>query len=396
MNHRLHPWFCGPIFVVTAALAAAPALGFSGQNGGDPAFDVTSTITLRGSADFRQGESGVFSLTVRPQTRISYEGVGASASLDFGTDYVVPMQGDTIVEGFDARLNGERRIGGGLAVFGEAGIDLSRLDPADSGLPATVAIAPLRTGFDGSIRIENSVGRLQSTFGLGVAREIFGLSVLEDDTLVSNADRNRFVLSANSRVGFELTPLVGVFADWSYARDRFDAPSPSLGVFMDGTILEGRIGVGYARGTSFGAELAVGATRRGFDDPALAETLAFGWNGAANWSGGRGLALDIFAGSNLDVSTRPGATTQTEQSAGVNASFAVTEKLTLRGSGSLAATRYAGLPDTQMVAGAGAGLDFAINRFMSLTTDYRYTFTDDSVDGQSSRQTIEAGLVFAR
>jgi hypothetical protein len=59
-------------------------------------------------------------------------------------------------------------------------------------------------------------------------------------------------------------------------------------------------------------------------------------------------------------------------------------------------TRFEGLPDTEAVASAGAGFDYAVNRFTSLTADYRFTLTEDSVSGQSSRQSVEAGLVISR
>jgi putative beta-barrel porin BBP2 len=430
MNHGLQLKFFGLVALIPAGLAAAtlpapaasdlrgnqtyPELAypeFAGRCEGapghcgtepgtglinDPALEVISTLTLRGSADFRRGEAAVFAASVRPQTTISYSRAGASASLAMGADLVAPLAGGTFIDGLDVQLNGERQLGRGLNLSGDLGLDVARLDPEEGGFGANVAVGPLRAGFAGSAGISDTRGRLQSRLELSLTREIHGNSVLDDATLAANTDRNRTGVSLDGRLGVAITPLVGGFVDWGYARDAFDAPSPSLGVFMDGTTLNAQMGLNYARGENLGGEISVGVTRRGFDDPALAETLAPGWNGSVNWVGGRGLSFDLSAGSSLDVATRAGASTQTVQSVGASASFAATEKLSLRGSGALTWTRFEGLPDTEAVASAGAGFDYAVNRFTSLTADYRFTLTEDSVSGQSSRQSVEAGLVISR
>jgi hypothetical protein len=373
---------------------APPDLSLPSHDG--PATDLDWSIGLRGAYVSDSLNGGKVEGIVAPNLSFTRNGARDTTSLSTGGEFSIDNSGQTQIQSL--------RLGGSSAyaldelskLSGAVDLSLTQLDATDSSLPGNTAVGP--TEFTGTAEGDATrrFGRFDVTGRLRGERFIEGPTTLDDHSVVDNTDQNYWRGTAGLRVGFELSPLLSVFADGSESYQKFDAASPGLGLFLDGRTTELRGGLSYSLPGTLSAEVSAGRAWLDYTNPALTDQPGWVVDGSLTLTPDETLSLTGTANTSIGPSTDTVGDTDVAYSFGGNASYLVNPWLKLRGSGSLDTTRTLGTGAVGWGWSAGAGLDLQTAKHVVWTADYLFEHSVPATTPASDTHTVTVGVTFKK
>nr|WP_255714235.1 outer membrane beta-barrel protein [Pelagibacterium xiamenense] len=358
-----------------------------------PLFDTELSVTLRGSYVVDEGE-GSYEASVTPAANFSYarDDLAAELAVSAGLVYV---EGDTVEIGDGlAELNVTRDFGptrqlalrGALAVGQD---DPTGFDSADSAIETEA----LRVSGSADATFSQDFARANLAVSAGVLRETVSPTTLADGTIVYNDAENMTAVSGGVRLGYALTPIVGVFAAADGRREDFDAVSDDLGASRNGWAYALRGGLTGNWSDVVTAEASVGVGRRTFDDAALAAVERVLYGAAVGFNPDPTTQLRLSFDTGIAPGTGSVAAT-VDYTLALEADYRVNSWLGLRGSASALWQENADSDGVVRTYGAGVGADIALGAHTALVLDYDYGLQEDSAaDPQTSHvHRVSAGV----
>ncbi|WP_404402263.1 outer membrane beta-barrel protein [Pelagibacterium halotolerans] len=376
------------------AFAPQPALSDPAPRFSEPVplFDTELSVTLRGSYAVEDGDSS-YAASVTPGAQFSYarDDLAADLRLSAGLVYV----GDEAVEVEDgvAEFNLTRNFGSTRRLGLQAALAVGQEDPTGLDADADVETEPLRVSGNVDATLSQDFARANVTVSGGVLRETVSPTTLSDGTIVYNDAENLTAISGGVRLGYALTPIVGVFAAADVEREDFDAVSDDLGASRNGWNYALRGGFSGNWSDVVTLEASIGAGRRTFDDAALSTVDTVLYGAALGFNPDATTQLRLSFDTRIAPGT-DGASATVNYALALEGDYTVNSWLGLRGSASALWQEAADSDAVIRTYQAGIGADVALGANTTLALDYGYGLKEDSeADPQiSDEHRVSAGV----
>ncbi|WP_424983612.1 outer membrane beta-barrel protein [Maritalea sp. S77] len=358
-------------------------------------FDLSTSLSLRGGYEMKDGVGQSY-LEATPEisaTRSDEDWTlsgSASATFDKYQKDNSGVRAINLDGAVSYQFTRRTKIDAGLTY----GLDLPRLN--DDELPDDVAEAPLNQNFGASATLSHQFNKTAVEGRLGLARAQMGPTKLDNDSLVDNGDQNSWNISVGGRVSREITPIVSVFYDTDTSRTIYDAASATLSAKRDGWTFDNRLGVSANFKDRLSGEVSIGQLRRTYDDANLNDVLTTSYGAAITYQLGNSAALELSADTSLSPSTEPGEPSKITDSVTLGFSQQVNNRFGYTVSADFGREHYQGSDRNAGRFGLGLEGTYVINSYAAAYAGYRYEVSEDSVDGGSRTNAIEAGLRFTR
>lgn len=240
--------------------------------------------------------------------------------------------------------------------------------------------------------IERDFGLLRGLAALDLSRTTYGDVTLSDGSKSSLEDRNRNAGNLRLRVGYELSPALIPFLEFSAGRTVFDEDADALGYRRNATSYAGKGGVQVDLGEKLKGELGLGYERVTLSDARLAAIDAIVLDAAANWSPRRGTDITAGLATSVEPSFVAGQSGYINRALTLALRQEIGASLTARLNGGVTWRSYRpeNTAASEVISTAGAGLTYGINRYLDLTGDVSWERT--SPDGGQSTDVLRAGL----
>lgn len=278
------------------------------------------------------------------------------------------------------------------------GYDYSKEDRNDPNAIAGASAQAAVHRLSGSAGLSKDFGLLRGTTTAELVRTVYGDARLTDGTVISGNDRDNLSGRLSGRVGYELSPLLIPFLEASVERTKFDFSRDTNGYERSATTYALRVGTEFPLGEKLSGELAGGYVWRKIDDARLSGVSGFTVDGRVAWSPLRGTVVNATLGTIVESSTTPGESGSIAYRLGVGLEHELREAVVARLSGSALYRNYpsTSVSNDQTTLGAGAGISWSLNRYVSLEADASYERTTQSGGTDSNTARIGLGLRLRR
>jgi len=279
-----------------------------------------------------------------------------------------------------------------------AGYDYFKEDSTDPNAIAGASAQAAVHRLSGSAGLTKDFGLLRGTTTLEIARTLYGDAKLTNGTIVSGDDRDNLSGKISGRIGYELSPLLIPFLEASVERTKFDLSSDFNGYERSATTYALRVGTEFPLGEKISGEISGGYVWRKLDDPRLADIGGLAVDGRLAWSPLRGTVVNASLGTIVESSTTPGESGSIAYRLSLGIEHELRNAVVARLSGT---ALYRDYPSTslnvdQTTLGAGAGISWAVNRYVSLEADASYERTTQRGGADSDTARIGIGLKLRR
>ncbi|ODT77447.1 MAG: hypothetical protein ABS76_27060 [Pelagibacterium sp. SCN 64-44] len=362
----------------------------------DPFFDVDWSVALRGS--YSRASSGErFDTRLAP--KISLEHVGTRAAVRLDADAEV------------TRPNGDGQISvTGLRLGLEAGYDLDRdtrlvgsgdftVSQGVAGTPgiASNVVSPARSvSGGGELGVTRRFGKLNIGLTGGLTRTVYGPTTLDSGALVDNWRQNYTAYDAGLRVGYQITPILEVFAEAGLGRDVFDN-APMAGPRLDATNTSLRGGVTGRWNSGLEATVSTGLGLRRFDAAGLEEVTSQLYDAQIRYAPDSTWRLGAGFATTLAPTGPDGAgAARIAHAANASVDYKINSWLALRAGLDWNTARFAGSPDTETGHGWRVGADYTLDARTAVTADYDYAYAESSRNGVQDAHRVTMGVTVSR
>ena len=392
------------VLAIAALLSATPAL--AQQDAGD---DTDSTaaqteldngidwsVGLRGSYTSNTRTGGKPALSLTPQASLTLGGESSQTSFGSGAEVVMDGTGQARIADVHGGIEHSFKLSTTTLLESSIEGSLSQADRDSSDLPVNTLHAPLVFDSEAQASVTQDFGRFDGKLTLDGQRQSRTVTTLDDLSTIDNTHRNFWQGGATLRLGYEVTPLLTVFAEGEASVQKFDAVDPTLLVYLDGRRYELRGGVSYAHGSILSAEASIGRGWLDYVDGALVDQQSWVYNGSLTVRPDETLGLTAALESTLGPSEDVAGDTDAGYTLTGSANYLVNPWVTLRGTANWDYTVTLGTGDIASGYGVGVGLDYRSSRHIVWTADYSFARENAPPVPQNDTHTVMLGVRVTR
>jgi len=222
-----------------------------------------------------------------------------------------------------SRPNVNAKVDGRVDITHDTRLDLgTRLlvgtdNPGSPNLEAGLAKLPIFATYGGNAGIGQRFNRFDVSIKGDAERTAYQDSSLVDGTTASNKDRNYNQYTGTLRGGYELTPGVTPFVEASIDTRVHDLNADIDGYQRDSKGLTGKLGSTFELSRLLTGEVALGYTRRNYEDPRLTQLSGLIGNASLVWTVNALTNVKFTAASTVGESTIAGVSGVLYRDAGV-------------------------------------------------------------------------------
>lgn len=339
----------------------------------EPVWDMRASLALRGSI-ISSGGAVRYEAIAAPEVGWVYRGSATQVDAGASLELVQPADGQARVGAVGLDLDVSHAIGPTTGLAANLALRLSQDDARALGVGgAGTVTAPVEVTGSADASLVQRFGKADVTLSGGVLRTVLGDTVLTGGVIEDNAGRSFTGYRGGLRLGYALTPIVGVFTSGNVGRDIFDAPDIALGASRTGWRYDARVGITANWQDVTTLEASIGSGWRTYDDAGLTGTRSVLYGFALGFNPSESLRLR--ASFDTALAAGSGATVGgADYTLALEAAYRVNEWLGLR------ATASAGWLDVAQPTwryGAGLGADITVGQRTGLTFDYAYGWRED-------------------
>lgn len=269
------------------------------------------------------------------------------------------------------------------------GYSFTREDDYD---PNAIGGAATQSGthqFTAGSSIERDFGKIRGLAALDLSRSIYTDAKLSDGSTVSMKDRNRTGIDGRLRLGYELSPAIVPFVEVASGHTFYDRRRDFSGYARSSQNYAARTGIQFDLGEKLRGEIGTGYEIVNYEDSRLKSVGAVTFNGNATWSPQRGTDVDFGLRTTVQDSTTPGQSGWVEYQLTSAVAHELRDNVVARLTSTATLRDFpSGLSDETVWVG-GAGLTWAINRYLDLTGNVEY---ERSSGGGSNDRIVRAGV----
>ncbi len=269
------------------------------------------------------------------------------------------------------------------------GYSFTREDDYD---PNAVGGAATQSGvhqYTAGSSIERDFGKIRGLAALDVSRSTYTDAKLSDGTMLSMKDRNRTGIDGRLRLGYEISPAIIPFVEVSSGHTFYDRRRDFSGYARSSQGYAARTGVQFDLGEKLRGEIGTGYEIVDYEDSRLKSVGAVTFNGNATWSPQRGTDVDLGLRTTVQDSTTPGQSGWVEYQLTSAVAHELRDNVVARLTSTATLRDFPSGQSDETVWVGGAGLTWAINRYLDLTGSVEY---ERSSGGGSNDRIVRAGV----
>ena len=244
-------------------------------------------------------------------------------------------------------------------------------NPGSPNLQADLAKLPIYTTFGGSAGIGQKFSRFDLSLKGDAERTVYQDSKLTDGSTASNDDRNYNQYAVRLRGGYELTPGVTPFVEAGIDTRRHDQAIDSSGYQRDSKGLTAFVGSTFELSRLLTGEVAVGYTRRNYDDARLSQLTGLIGNASLVWTANALTTVKLTAASMIGESNVPGVSGSFYRDVGLQIDHSFRRWLIGSVKLGFGLDDYVGLSREDKRYSAGVGLTYKLNRTTQIKGEAR-------------------------
>ena len=254
-------------------------------------------------------------------------------------------------------------------------------NPGSPNLQAGLAKLPIYTTFGGSAGVGHKFSRFDVSLKGDAERTVYQNSKLTDGSTASNDDRNYNQYGVKLRGGYELTPGVTPFVEAGIDTRRHDLVTDASGYQRNSKGTTGQVGSTFELSRLLTGEVAVGYTRRNYDDARLSQLSGLIGNASLVWTANALTTVKFTAASSIGESNVPGVSGSFYRDAGVQIDHSFRRWLIGSVKLGFGLDDYVGLSREDRRYSAGAGLTYKLNRSTQIKGEFRQDWLRSNVSG---------------
>lgn len=179
-------------------------------------------------------------------------------------------------------------------------------NPGSPNLEAGLAKLPIFTTYGGNVGLGQKFNRFDVSIKGDAERTSYQDSTLVDGTTATNKDRNYNQYGVILRGGYELTPGVTPFVEVGADTRKHDERADLNGYMRDSKGLTGKVGSTFELSKLLTGEVAIGYTRRSYEDSRLNNLSGLIGSASLVWTVNALTSVKLSAASTVGESTIPG------------------------------------------------------------------------------------------
>jgi hypothetical protein len=250
--------------------------------------------------------------------------------------------------------------------------------------------------FGGSAELLRGGRKLELSVKVSADRTVYGDAPQDNGGSLDQQDRNNTLFQLTGRAGYELSPALKPFLQAGIGRRLHDNSVNSEGVEANGTLYDLRSGVALDLGEKLTGEVALGYLVEDYDGNGLDTASTPSLNANLVWSPVRGTEITLAAATELEGASAGGQSGSVTQSLSLESRTQVNNRLAVLGEASIKADAYEdGTTDATWTI--GAGVEYAISRYLAVTADVEHETFDAAVKGGSwDASSVTVGVALQR
>lgn len=223
-------------------------------------------------------------------------------------------------------------------------------------------------------RVTSSLGATYAEYDYDDTAAVGGGAPLDQDF----RDREQFTQFL--RLGYDVSPDTNVYIEGTLNQRKYDQQPPLVALNRDSDGYSVVVGSEFRLTNLAQGGVFVGYQKQEYDDPTLSniDGIAFGAN--VDWFVTPLTTIRFEAASTIEETISAGASGYTDNSAGLRVDHELMRNVILGGYASYANLDYKGISRDDDLIKAGLGIDYLLNRNLSLRLGYDYTDRDSNVN----------------
>jgi hypothetical protein len=367
-------------------------------------FDLFPAVELSGGYSSNPGQShdakGAALYTVVPELKAQSNWSRHELKAELRGSYTgySPDQTPTLSRPY---FNG--KVDGRIDVTRDTRIDLggrllvSTDNPGSPNLQAGLAKLPIFTTFGGGAGIGHKFNRFDLSLKGDAERTVYQNSELTDGTTASNDDRNFNQYGGKLRGGYELLPGVTPFVEFDADTRTHDLNADFSGYQRDSNGLTGKAGTTFKLSSLLTGEIALGYTRRVYQDPRLENVAGLIGDASLVWTASALTTVKLTGSSTIGESTVPGVSGTLYRDVGLQVDHAFRRWLIGSVKLGFGLDDYVGLSRQDQRYSAGVALTYKFNRSWQVKGELREDWLRSNISGNDyNATTVLLGLRWQR
>lgn len=362
----------------------------------DPFFDLDWSLALRG-AYARDQDGGHYEALAVPSVSLTHRAMRGGYDLSASAELARSSLDAYRLAALRAAAGADYRLDALTVISGALELSLTQDSPGAPGVANNVAIAPIVGSAEAEAAVTRELGMFDVALRGSASRTVYGPTTLVDASVVDNSAQNNWKVGTGLRLGYAVTPVLTAFVDGSAGYQLYDLPSPIYLEKLDAADYAIRAGLGAKWNSVLEAEGSIGLGLRRFAAPAFGEVVSTLYDAKLTFRPDETVTL---SGTFSTTVGAPGPSSagqaRIEYAAAADASYQLNTWLKLRASAGWRHALLVGTTTTETGYNAGAGLDYLLNEFATLTADYAYRWAETTPDPGEEEHRVTLGVTFAR
>jgi hypothetical protein len=251
-------------------------------------------------------------------------------------------------------------------------------NPNSPNLPAGLAKLPTYTSFGGTAGIGQKFNRLDVSLKGTIDRTVYEDSELTNGATASNYDRHYNQYGGVLRAGYEIGPGVTPFVEIGIDTRKHDAPVDFSGYRRDSKAWTAMVGSTFELSRLLTGDIAVGYTRREYDDARLKPLDGLIGKGSLTWTATPLTTVKLTAATTVGESDQAGVSGVLYRDLGLQVDHSFRRWLIGSLKGGFGIDDYVGSSRTDHRYYFGAGLTYKLNRFVQIKSEARHEWLESS------------------
>lgn len=372
-----------PLGIRAGAFDLFPAVELTGGYSTNPGF---SSSSVKGAA--------LFSVAPELKVQSDWSRHELKADLRGSYNWFSPEQTPSLDRPY---FNGT--VDGRVDVTHDTRVDLqarglvSTDNPNSPNLQAGLAKLPIYTSVGGYAGLGQRFNRLDLSVKGDVERTVYQESLLTDGSTASNDDRNYNQYTGKFRAGYELVPGVVPFAEVDVDTRKHDLNTDFFGFQRDSNGLTGKAGTTFEIVKVLTGEVALGYTKRDYQDPRLVDVSGLIGNASLVWTASALTTVKLTGTSIVGESTIPGVSGALYRDVGLQVDHAFRRWLIGTVKVGFGFDDYVGLSREDNRYSLAAGLTYKLSRSWQVKGEVRQDWLRSNITSNNyNATTVLLGL----
>ncbi|MDR3473067.1 MAG: outer membrane beta-barrel protein [Devosia sp.] len=278
-----------------------------------------------------------------------------------------------------------------------ASLSMTQEDPNSPDVGSNVVETPKEYSGSADSTFKHGFGRFNVSVSGSAGRDIYGSTTLTGGALVDNTGQNNTHGGVGLRLGFQLTPIIELFAEGNATRAVYDAPLASLSTKLDGNLFTVMGGASANWHDRLIASASAGFGVERFDAASLADVRATLYDASLTYKPDSTLTL---TGDFTTTMGAPGVTgsgtAKLDYEATASAAYQINDWLGWRASAGWHDTSFAASSGTDTGYTLGVGADYLLSRHAMLSADYGFEHDEVPPAPAQDVHTVTLGLTLKK